>query len=149
MRFYFAFIFSNMSKIESIGEDAFYENVVKKSIDSYINKRFEKIVQQYFKRLSKNGKLRNIENIGSYWYDDQKNHKNGQFDCVLKMNNGYKVYEVKRLKNKMSEKVINKELSQIKSINDLNVTEVGFVSSSGFEFKDNNIELISGRELYE
>lgn len=149
MRFYFAFIFSNMSKIENIGEDAFYENVVKKSIDSYIDKRFEKIVQQYFKRLSKNGKLNNIEDIGSYWYDDQKNHKNGQFDCVLKMHNGYKVYEVKRLKNKMSEKMSNKELSQVKGKNDLNIVDIGFVCSSGFAYRDNSTELISGKELYE
>lgn len=149
MRFYFAYIFNNVSMIENIGEDRFYENVVKKSIDNYINKRFEKIVQQYFKRQVKSGKLGNVLNIGSYWYDDQKNNKNGQFDCVLQLKNGYKVYEVKRLQGKMDKKYALEEIKKINDINDLNVVSVGLVSSNGFDFIDKDIELIDGRKIYD
>ena len=149
MRFYFAYIFNNMSKIENVGEDVFYENIVKKSIDSYINKRFEKIVQQYFKRQVKSGKIGNVLNIGSYWYDDQKNNKNGQFDCVLQLKNGYKVYEVKRLQGKMDKKYALEEIKKINDISDLNVVSVGLVSSNGFDFIDKDIELIDGRKIYD
>lgn len=149
MRFYFAYIFNNVSMIENIGEDRFYENVVKKSIDNYINKRFEKIVQQYFKRQVKSGKLGNVLNIGSYWYDDPKNNKNGQFDCVLKLKKGYKVYEVKRLQEKMSKEYALEEIKKIRDINDLNVVDIGLVSSKGFDFNDKDVELIDGRIIYE
>lgn len=149
MRFYFAYIFNNMSMIENVGEDIFYENIVKRSIDSYINKRFEKIVQQYFKREVKSGKLGNVLNIGSYWYDDQKNNKNGQFDCVLKLKKGYKVYEVKRLQEKMSKEYALEEIKKIRDINDLNVVDIGLVSSKGFDFNDKDVELIDDRIIYE
>lgn len=148
MRFYFAFVFNNTNLIENIGEDLFYDSFVKNSIDSYINKRFEKIVSQYFSRQCKMGTLKNIINIGTYWYDNHKEHKNGQFDCVLEKKNGYKVYEVKRLKKKMTKSLSEEEIRKIRNINDLNITDIGFVSSSGFAFKDKSLDLIDGEMLY-
>ena len=148
MKFYFSYIFSNINMIENIGENAFYENVIKASLDSYINKRFEKIVQQYFKRQVKLGNLKNVLDIGSYWYDNQKEHKNGQFDCVLKLKNGYKVYEAKRLKGKMTKKLAEEEIQKINDINDFNVTSIGFISANGFDFAKKDLTLIDGKDLY-
>ena len=149
MRFYFAYVFKNTSTIDSIGENQFYENFIKTSIDSYINKRFEKIVQQYFLRQCKNGVMKNVLDIGSYWYDNQKEHKNGQFDCVVKLENGYKVYEVKRLKDKMSKKICDEEIQKIMSIKDFNITNIGIVSSKGFNFESKDVELIDGSAIYQ
>ena len=149
MRFYFTYIFNNTNIIENIGSNQFYNNYIANSLDTYIGKRFEKIAKEYFKRQCQNNKLKNVLDIGSYWYDDQQNHKNGQFDCVLKLKNGYKVYEVKRLKYKMAKRMCEEEITKIKDINDLNVIEVGLICSSGFDFIKKNIELINGKELYE
>ena len=148
MRFYFIYIFNNTNIIESIGANQFYEKYIKDSIEGFINKRFKNIVEQYFIRQCKNGKMKDVLNIGSYWYDDQKNHKNGQFDCVLQVKNGYKVYEIKRLKDKMSKKMCETEISKIKIINDLNVVDIGIVSSNGFEFNMKDVDLITGKDIY-
>lgn len=148
MRFYFTYIFNNTSAIDNIGATEFYNNYIKNSLSSYINKRFEKIALQYFKRQSNNGKLKSILDIGSYWYDDQKNHKNGQFDCVLKFKNGYKVYEVKHLKNKMTKEMCKEEIEKVNNIDDLNIIKIGFISSSGFSFSNKEIELIDGKTIY-
>ena len=149
MRFYFTYIFSNESIIDNIGESAFYSNYIESKLNEYVSKRFEKIVKQYFARCSRDGKLKGVIDIGSYWYDDSKNRKNGQFDCVLKLKDGYKVYEVKNLKGKMTRKMYDAEISKINSIDDLNITGIGMVSTMGFDFKDKKIDLIEGKELYE
>ena len=148
MRFYFRYIFGNESIIDNIGSNAFYNNYIEKSINEYVNIRFEKIVMQYFKRLCKINVMKNVIDIGTYWYDDYKNHKNGQFDCVLKLKDGYKVYEVKNLKNKMTKKHCMEEISKIKDINDLNVIGIGMVNTMGFDFKDTDIDLITGKDIY-
>ena len=148
MRFYFTYIFSNESIIDNIGENAFYSNYIESKLNEYVSKRFEKIAKQYFARCSREGKVKGVIDIGSYWYDDYKNHKNGQFDCVLKLQGGYKIYEVKNLKGKMTKKMCDIEISKIKSIDDLNIIGIGMVSTMGFDFKDNSIDLIEGKELY-
>ena len=148
MRFYFTYIFNNTNIIESIGVEQFYNKYIKDSISGFINKRFENIVEQYFIRQCKNEKMQDVLNIGSYWYDDQKNHKNGQFDCVLQTKNGYKVYEIKRLKDKMSKQMCETEISKIRMINDLNIIDIGIVSSNGFDFNMKGIDLITGKDIY-
>ena len=50
MRFYFTYIFGNDMVIKMLGEEVFYETYIEKSIDEFIQRRFEGIVVQYFKR---------------------------------------------------------------------------------------------------
>ena len=92
MRFYFSYIFGNESFISKFGENYFYKNYIEKSINTFISLRVENIAVQYFSHLVRIGKRQNILDVGSYWYDDRKNKKNGQFDCVLKENDGYTFY---------------------------------------------------------
>ena len=147
-RFYFTFVYPNRSRIESIGADAVYENIISQVLDTYISYRFEDIAKQYFSRQAKNGKLKGIIDIGSYWYDDRKTRSNGEFDVVLEYMNGYDVYEVKFLKAAMSRELAEKEVDQIRAIESFKARRIGFVSIEGFDFTSDEYDLIDGNKLY-
>lgn len=64
----------------------FYDKYIN---DDFLNvvvpKTFEKISMQYLIRKNKKGLINPvIEDIGTYWYDNPKERKNGQFDLVTK-----------------------------------------------------------------
>ena len=148
MRFYFTYVFANEDNAVRLGEDAFFRQCVAKTLPTFISLRFESIVLQYFERLIRQESLPDVTDLGSYWYDDRKNHTNGQFDCVLKLSDGYEVFEVKYYKKPMSQSECMAEIDQVKQIDDLHVTAVGFVCSAGFDFEDENLRLITGDDLY-
>ena len=99
-------------------------------------------------RLARNGKLPDIEDFGSYWYDDKKNATNGQFDCVLKEKDGYDFYEVKFYEKPMSKAECEKEEAQVRLLCEINCKKVGFVCSAGFDFKSKKYELIDDRMIF-
>ena len=92
--------------------------------------------------MVKKSKLKGIKNIGSYYYDDSKTKTNGEFDVVLEQEDGFAIYEVKYLKNKVEDVVVHSELEQIKNIKGINVNNVGFVNPNGFEKKIDGIDYI-------
>ena len=96
----------------------------------------------FFSLLVKKSKLRGIKNIGTYYYDDSKNKKNGEFDVVLELDDGYAIYEVKYLTGKMSVSNVNKEIEQINNINGIRVFKIGFINPNGFEKEIENIDFI-------
>lgn len=149
VRFYFTYIFANDSLITKFGENQFFENTVAPSLNTFVSFRFEDIVVQYFIRLAHNGKLKDVEDFGSYWYDDKKNGKNGQFDCVLKEKDGYDFFEVKFYQQKMTKNECKKEENQIRSVIDMNCRKVGFVCSAGFDFFTDEYTLIDGEKLFD
>ena len=54
----------------------------------------------------KNGILKNVYNIGSYYYDDLVNKKNGEFDVALECKDGYDIIEVKFYKDKIKKSIV-------------------------------------------
>ena len=148
MRFYFTYVHPNRSMIESVGEEAVFNGRIRESLNTYISYRFEEIVRSYFSRLAKRGNLPDIMDIGTYWYDDKKLKRNGEFDCVLEFVNGYDVYEAKYLEEPMSQTLAESEIEKIEAISDFKPRGIGFVSVSGFDFHNDNISLISGEDLY-
>lgn len=148
MRFYFTYVFGNEENTVRLGEDAFYKQCVSETLGTFISLRFESIVLQYFEQLIRLGELADVEDLGSYWYDDKYKHVNGQFDCVLKRPNGYDVFEVKFYKRPMSRKECMAEIEQVNQINDLHITSIGFVCSAGFDFEDDTLRLITGDDLF-
>lgn len=148
LRFYFTYIFSKDTLIEKFGKDVFFTNTIEESLNTFISYRFEGIVIQYFKRLAHSGKLSGIEDFGSYWYDDSKNGKNGQFDCVLKEQEGYDFYEVKFYEKPMVLNECEKEEKQIRSIIGLPCKNIGFICSAGFNFEESKYTLLSADDLY-
>ena len=145
---YFTYVYPNRSRIENVGVDAVYDNLIKPSLDTYFSYRFEDVARQYFSMLAKAGRLDGIIGIGSYWYDDRKRQANGEFDVVLEFINGYDVFEVKFLKNKMTEKLAATEAEKIRSIESFKSRRIGFVSIEGFDFTSNEYVLIDGNMLF-
>lgn len=148
MRFYFTFLFGNDGVIARIGEDTFYRQFVEGKLVEFISRRFEDIVLQYFGRLARNGQRTDILDIGSYWYDDPANKKNGEFDCVVKSPAGYEFYECKFYQNPMTEQECNEEAAQIKEIPGISPAITGFVCSDGFDFKSDRYRMITGDDLF-
>lgn len=148
MRFYFSYIFGNDSMIYKFGPDSYFTSRINNSLNTYVSYRFEGIANQYFIRLARNGLLENIEDFGSFWYDDKKTSRNGQFDCVLKEKDGYDFYEVKFYEKTMTLSDCEKEEKQIRDICNIYCKKIGFICSAGFDFKDSRYDLITGNDIY-
>lgn len=148
LRFYYAYIYHNKSSLQVLGADSFYDEYIAPSIITYISHRFEEICRIYFSLQINNKVKTGILNVGTYYYDDSVNKKNGEFDVALKRRNGYEIYEAKYYSNSLKENEMVKEIEQIKNINGLNVTKIGFVTISGVEKRIDGIDYIDGDELY-
>ena len=147
LRFYFAYLIEAEDYI-SISSKSYYENHIKPSLVTYASYRFEEMARAWFALLSESGKRPDILNIGTYWYDDRKNKRNGEFDVALKTTAGYEIYECKFLERKAPLSLILAEKKKAVSINALAITRFGIISSSGFEEDSDEAVLISGEELY-
>ena len=148
MRFYFTFLFGGKSVITTIGEENYYKQEILPYLNNFISLRFEEIARQYFMRQAKLGKIKNIEDIGTYWYDDQQNKKSGQFDCVLKSKDGYDFYECKYYEKPMSKDECEEEALKVKDIIGIPIRKIGFVCSGGFKSSSNKYEFITGEDLF-
>ncbi len=148
LRFYYAYLYENLSVLQLIGPEAFYEEYIGPTIGNYISYRFESIGKQYFSLCVRNGKMKGIRNIGTYYYDDPLEKRNGEFDIALEKNKGFDIVEVKYLKNRLDRSSAEKEIGQIRQISELDVDKIGFISVSGFEEGINADYLISGEDLY-
>lgn len=141
----------NDNLILKFGEKEFFEKKISSSLNTFVSLRFEKIANQYFMRLAHQGKLKEIEDFGSFWYDDKKNSKNGQFDCVLKRRDSYDFYEVKFFENPMILSECEKEESQINGIleeQNIKVGKIGFICSEEFKFSSEKYVLLDAKDLY-
>ena len=83
MRFYFSFIFGAAGTIARIGEEQFYSRNIENALEQFISRRLEGLTLQYFHKMAIMGKYADIEDFGSYWYDDPATKTNGEFDCGL------------------------------------------------------------------
>ncbi len=148
MRFYFTYVFSFDSLIYKFGPEEFLRNAISGTLNTFISYRFEKIANQYLIRQAHDGKLEGVLDFGTFWYDDKKNRRNGQFDCVLKRSDGYDFYEVKFFESPMTLKDCEEEERQVRSIVDLACNRIGFICSAGFNFTNDRYDLIEGSDLY-
>lgn len=150
MRFYFSFIFGKAGTISRIGEEQFYNRNIKDTIEQFISRRLEGITLQYFHRMALLGEYPDIEDFGSYWYDDPETKTNGEFDCVLKRSGEkYDFYECKYYDRPMTLEECVQEKEQLEKIRGIQVSGIGFVCTGGFTFEDENeFKLIDGKQLY-
>ena len=149
VRFYYAYIFANRDIIRTIGENAFYNLMIEPTLETFISYRFEEIAREYFRIMVQNGSREGVYNIGTYWYDDPVERKNGEFDCVLKNQAGYSFYEVKFHKAPLSRELCEKEEKEVRQLADrMDINHIGFVSASGFSFSSDQYDLIDGEQLY-
>lgn len=152
--FYYKFIFPHLSQLSVMNPEVFFDKYIAEDLYThYIPKAFEEISKQYLIRININGK--NSEpfyKVGSLWYDNAKEHKNGEFDIVTESDDGYIFYEVKFKNEKITDSIIKEEIGQINSLG-FKPYKYGFVSKSGFDLskdfaKDNNLILITLEDLY-
>lgn len=147
LRFFYTYVYGRNSLIVSLGAESFYESYIKESLITFLSHRFEEIVRNYYSLLSRNGTLKGVKNIGTYYYDDSKNKTNGEFEVVIEFNNSIKVIEVKYYKNKLTRKEMEKEISQIKNLKTNFKIESAFVATSGYE--DSPYECLDIHSLYD
>ncbi len=150
MRFYFSFVFGAAGIIARIGEEQFYGRNIEKKLDQFVSRRLEGLVLQYFHRISVMGKYADIEDFGSYWYDNPVTKTNGEFDCVIKRTGElYDFYECKYFDRPMTLEECRQEREQLRHIQGIEVAEIGFVCTGGFDFEDNQgFILVDGNRLY-
>jgi AAA+ ATPase superfamily predicted ATPase len=149
MRFYFTYIFGNEAMIYRLGEKTFYDTKIAPSLNEFISRRFENMVLQYFRRLAVNGGLKDVTNYGTYWYDDPVRHRNGEFDCVIQRGNQYDFTECKFWNHPMKQTECRQEEEQLKQIEGIQYSRLGFACSGGFSFKSDQYFLISGEDMYD
>ena len=149
MRFYFTFIFGKAGTIARIGEEQFYNRNIDAILEQFVIRRLEGIALQYFHRAAMLGKYPDIDDFGSYWYDDPATKTNGEFDCVIRRGEQYDFYECKYFDRPMTLEECRQEKEQLDSIKGITVSGVGFVCTGGFAFKGaEGFTLIDGKVLY-
>jgi AAA+ ATPase superfamily predicted ATPase len=149
MRFYFTFIFGKAGTIARIGEEQFFNRNIDAVLEQFVSRRLEGIALQYFQRAAMLGKYPDIDDFGSYWYDDLATKTNGEFDCVIRRGEKYDFYECKYFDRPMTLKECRQEKEQLDSIKGITVSGVGFVCTGGFTSeKSDDFELIDGKALY-
>ncbi len=141
LRFWFAYL-DGFSAL--INPSAFFEKYITPSLKTFISYRFETIVRQYFASINRP----DIISIGSYWYDDKKAKRNGEFDIALETITGYEIYEAKYYEKPITCDLVKEELEKALKIEGISLNDFGIVSASGFENVEFPIKTISGTDLY-
>ena len=150
MRFYFSFIFGSAGTIARIGEEQYYDRNIEGVAEQFISRRFEGITLQFFHRMAVQGNYPDMEDFGSYRYDDPGTRTNGEFDCVIRRTGEkYDFYECKYFNRPMTQEECEKENRQLRAIQGISVCRTGFVCTGGFAFEGGDrFILIDGEELY-
>lgn len=148
MRFYFTYVYRNQSALQMLGPETFYEQYVKPSLTDFISRRFEEICRDFFSLLAKNGKLPGIRNIGRYYYDDSAAKTNGEFDVALDYGDYFALFEAKYYRSPMTLDEIHREVSQIRIIKELSVSQIGFIAANGFDVKEDEYLYYTADDLY-
>ena len=149
MRFYFTFIFGKAGTIARIGEEQFFNRNIDAVLEQFVSRRLEGIALQYFHRAAMLGKYPDIDDFGSYWYNDPATKTNSEFDCVIRRGEQYDFYECKYFDRPMTTQECHQEKEQLDSIKGITVSGVGFVCTGGFDFANaDDFELIDGKVLY-
>ncbi len=147
LRFFYTYVYGKNSLIVSLGVDNFFDAYIKDSLITFVSHRFEEVVRHYYSLLSRNGKLKGIRNIGTYYYGDPIKKMNGELDVVLEFKDVLKIIEVKYYRNKLTLKEMNKEVEQIKNIKTNLKLEYAFLATNGYE--KSNYECLDIKDLYD
>lgn len=149
LRFFFTFADRNKSALAMLGPYKFFDTYIDPELTTFISHRFEGQCRSFFSIRAGKGNFTGIRNIGSFYYDDSRNKKNGEFDIAIEYENGYEIYEAKYWKSKLPMSEITKEISQVKEIPGLPVKKIGFISANGFERVPEDCTCFTAEDLYD
>ena len=148
MRFYFTYVYKNQSALQMLGAVTFCDQYVMPTLTEFVSRRFEELCRDYFSFLARQGKLPCVRQIGSFYYDDPATKSNGEFDVALDRDGTYTICEAKYFKKPMELDDIHREVGQIRNIKDIEVSQIGFISSSGFAQREDGYLYFTGDDLY-
>ena len=148
MRFYFTYVYKNQSALQMLGAEVFYDQYIAPTLTEYISRRFEELCRDYFSYMARQGKLPGIRHIGSFYYDDPATKSNGEFDVALDFGDTYTICEAKYFKKTIELDDIHREAGQIRGIKGIEVSQIGFISASGFAQKEDGYLYYTGDDLY-
>ncbi len=148
--FYFRYVFLHQKVRETMGENLYYEKILKEKIArDYLPKVFKTVCMSFIQIANKKGAFDPpFTEVGTYYYDDPINKINRQFDVVAKREDGYIPFEVKYRNEKIGQAEIDEEIAQVDT-SPLQAVNYGFISKNGFhDLKENNYFLFSLDDLF-
>lgn len=139
--FYFTYIYRNLSRLAVMDSDVFYDRFIEKDFEEqYVPRAFENVCTQFLIRKNQRKELADdFEKIGTYYFDDPRNHKNGEFDIVAEKDGKYVFYEAKFRKEPVDQNMILKEIGQVENTG-FDCARYGFFSRSGFSAIDESLQ---------
>ena len=135
--FYYRYIFKYLSQMKIMDSSVFFSKYIEKDFEeNYVPHQFEEICKQYLIRENKAGNINPVfEKIGKYYYDNPKEHTNGEFDIVTEDELGFAFYEVKFRKAPVTKSMVENEIAQVDATG-LKCYKYVFFSRSGYEEMD-------------
>ena len=149
--FYYRYIFKYLSQMKIMDSSVFFSKYIEKDFEeNYVPHQFEEICKQYLIRENKAGNINPVfEKIGKYYYDNPKEHTNGEFDIVTEDELGFAFYEVKFRKASVSKSMVEDEIAQVDATG-LKCYKYVFFSRSGYEEMDfDNVVKIDIKALFD
>lgn len=149
MRFYYKYIYKFANQRSNLDPEQFFNEFVKDDFEKFlIPNVFEDVAKEYLIIKNKRSEINPpFSLIGTYWYDDTKSKRKGQFDLVTYDKLGYTFYEVKYTNSFIDEHIVNEEIRQLKNAN-INYYNLGFVSKKGFINVNDSYRLITLDDIY-
>ena len=149
--FYYRYIFKYLSQMKIMDSSVFFSKYIEKDFEeNFVPHQFEEICKQYLIRENKAGNINPVfEKIGKYYYDNPKEHTNGEFDIVTEDELGFAFYEVKFRKASVSKSMVEDEIAQVDATG-LKCYKYVFFSRSGYEEMDfDNVVKIDIKALFD
>ena len=149
--FYYRYIFKYLSQMKIMDSSVFFSKYIEKDFEeNYVPHQFEEICKQYLIRENKAGNINPVfEKIGKYYYDNPKEHTNGEFDIVTEDELGFALYEVKFRKAPVTKSMVENEIAQVDATG-LKCYKYVFFSRSGYEEMDfDNVVKIDIKALFD
>ena len=149
--FYYRYIFKYLSQMKIMDSSVFFSKYIEKDFEeNYVPHQFEEICKQYLIRENKAGNINPVfEKIGKYYYDNPKEHTNGEFDIVTEDELGFAFYEVKFRKAPVTKSMVENEIAQVDATG-LKCYKYVFFSRSGYEEMDfDNVVKIDIKALFD
>ena len=150
LRFYFKYILPNQYLFDYKDIGMLYDEEIAPTLTTYISYRFEDLCREFLWNYVNQNKIKNVVDIGRYYYDDPINKTNGEFDlAILNKDGSVQIIEAKYLTNEVTNQIIQKEIKQINSIKEFDVDKVGFISINGYKNISESIDyMFSGEDIY-
>lgn len=135
--FYYKYIFSKKSMLASMPANIFWEEFIEEDFNNdFVPRCFEVISRQFLVRMNRAAKIIPVlYKIGTYYYDDKKNHTNGEFDVVTLNKEGYDFYEVKYTAKPITDTIITEEKYQLEQAG-IEYNRIGFFSRNGYNISE-------------